>query len=77
MIVFCEEENQTDFSSFSEESWMGNASVVLEASWRVTFSSEVTSSGILSSWTLSCSSRASFYREIVASDCGQENHFWI
>ena len=49
MIVFCEEENQTDFSSFSEESWMGTSSVVSEASWRVTFSLEVTSSGILSS----------------------------
>ena len=54
---------------------MGISSVVSEVSWRVTFSSEVTSSGILSSWTLSCFSRASFYREIVASDDGQENHF--
>ena len=75
MIVFCEEENQMDSSSFSEESWMGTSSVVLEASWRVTFSSEVTSSGILSSWTLSCSSRVFFYPEIVASDDGRENHF--
>ena len=54
---------------------MGTSSVVSEVSWRVTFSSEVISSGTLSSWTLSCSSRVFFYPEIVASDDGQEIHF--
>lgn len=77
MIVSCEEESRTDFSSSSGVSLMGTFSVVLEASWRETFSLEVTSSEILSSWTLSCSSRAFFYPEIVASDDGRENHFGI